>query len=62
MNVSILSLRWLSDPVKILSASVSMKVVRQDNPVVPASLYQPYSDVIASQNETKNPFEIHLRS
>ena len=33
MNVSILSLRLLSDPVKILSASVSMKVVWQDNPV-----------------------------
>ena len=30
MNVSILSLRWLSDPVNILSASVSIKVVRQD--------------------------------
>ena len=33
MNVSILSLRRLSDPVIILSASVRMKVVRQDNPV-----------------------------
>ena len=30
MNVSIISLRRLSDPVKILSASVSMEVVRQE--------------------------------
>ena len=29
MNVSILSLRWLSDPVRMLSASVSMQVVRK---------------------------------
>ena len=33
MDISIISLSRLSNPVKILSASVSMKVVGQDNPV-----------------------------
>ena len=33
MNVSILSFRRHSDPAKILSALVRMKVMRQDSPV-----------------------------
>ena len=34
MKFSILSLRWLSDPVRILLFSVSMKIAWQDNPVM----------------------------
>ena len=34
INVSIFSLRRLSDPVKLLLVSVSMKVVRRDIPVM----------------------------
>ena len=59
MNVSIISLRRLSDPVKIMSAPVSMKVVREDNPVNSQKQNQPndanflgyLTDALTSQGE-----------
>ena len=54
MNVSILSLRWLSDPVKTLSALVTMRVVQQDNLVPQYHKFKENLDYVRRKKIGKN--------